>query len=163
MNNQTSVTKILIKTENNWPESNQNISPEILRIHRISTYLHRNLERVLSHYTIQPADFSVLETLRKECHPHCLTPTELSTAMLFSSGGLTKVLNRLTAACFVIRIDNPNDKRGKLVQLTETGKCLIDKVIVELHADEQKRMAILNQDEKAQLNMLLEKIINVWE
>jgi len=160
---QTPVNEILINTKNNWPESNQDLSPEILRIHRISTYLHRNLEQVLSHYTIQPADFSVLETLRKEPLPHCLTPTELSSAMLFSSGGLTKVLNRLTVADFIIRIDNPNDKRGRLVQLTETGKHLIDNVIVELHADEQKRMSVLSENEKTQLNTLLEKILHVWE
>lgn len=160
---QTPVNEILINTKKNWPESNQDLSPEILRIHRISTYLHRNLEQVLSHYTIQPADFSVLETLRKEPLPHCLTPTELSSAMLFSSGGLTKVLNRLTVADFIIRIDNPNDKRGRLVQLTEAGKHLIDNVIVELHADEQKRMSVLSENEKAQLNTLLEKILHVWE
>ena len=159
----TPVSEILIKTKNNWPDSNEGLSPEILRIHRISTYLHHNLEQVLSHYTIQPAEFSVLETLRKETQPHCLTPTELSTAMLFSSGGLTKVLNRLNVAGLIIRIDNPNDKRGRLVQLTETGQRLIDKIIVELHTDEQKRMSILSENEKAQLNTLLAKIINVWE
>ena len=118
---------------------------------------------MLKHYTLQAAEFSVLETLRKKQMPHCLTPTELSTAMLFSSGGLTKVLNRLTMAGFIIRIENPNDKRGKLVQLTGKGKDLIDKVIVELHAKERNKMNVLSQSEKVQLNTLLEKVLNVWE
>lgn len=95
--------------------------------------------------------------------PHCLTPTELSTAMLFSSGGLTKVLNRIRVAGFIIRIDNPNDKRGKLVQLTKKGKDLIDKVIVELHEKEQNKMNVLSKSEKVLLNTLLEKVLNVWE
>lgn len=163
MSKQTSVSKILKKTADNWPESNRNLSPEILRIHRISTYLHCNLEQVLGAHTLQAADFSVLETLRKERFPHCLTPTALSTAMLFSSGGLTKVLNRITTAGFIVRIDNANDKRGKLVQLTESGKMLIDKVIVELHAEEQNKMNVLSQHEKEQLNTLLKKVLNVWE
>jgi len=158
MTKQTSVNNILKKTKNNWPESNQALSPEILRIHRISTHLHHNLEQVLKHYALQAAEFSVLETLRKEKMPHCLTPTELSTAMLFSSGGLTKVLNRIRVAGFIIRIDNPNDKRGKLVQLTEKGKDLIDKVIVELHAKEQNKMNVLSKSEKVLLNTLLEKV-----
>ena len=83
--------------------------------------------------------------------------------MLFSSGGLTKVLNRITTAGFIVRIDNANDKRGKLVQLTESGKMLIDKVIVELHAEEQNKMNFLSQHEKEQLNTLLKKVLNVWE
>lgn len=163
MTKQTSVSKILKKTADNWPESNQDLSPEILRIHRISTYLHLNLEQVLDAHMLQAADFSVLETLRKELSPHCLTPTELSTAMLFSSGGLTKVLNRITTAGFIVRVNNTKDKRGKLVQLTQTGKALIDNVIVELHAKEQNKMNILSANEKDQLNILLEKILHVWE
>ena len=163
MSNQTPINEVLIKTKNNWPESDRNISPEILRMHRVTSYLHHNLEEVLDHYLIQPADFSVLETLRKEPIPHCLTPTELSTAMLFSSGGLTKVLNRITIAGYILRIDNPNDKRGKLVQLTESGKSLIDNIIVELHKTEQNKMDVLSKDEKEKLNSLLAKILNVWE
>jgi len=163
MSKQKSITSILTKTAENWPESNQNISPEILKIHRIREHLQQNLNKVVERYGLQSADFGALETLRKEPAPHCLSATELSHSMLFSSGGLTKLLNRITDAGFVVRVNNPQDKRGKLVQLTEKGNALIGKVIVELHQQEQEKMAFLSENEKAALNGLLNKILDEWE
>ncbi|AZG36763.1 MULTISPECIES: MarR family winged helix-turn-helix transcriptional regulator [Shewanella] len=163
MSKQKSITSILTKTAENWPESNQNISPEILKIHRIHQHLQQNLTKVVERYGLQSADFSALETLRKEPPPHCLSATALSHSMLFSSGGLTKLLNRITNAGFIERVDNPQDKRGKLVQLTEKGKSLIGKVIVELHQQEQEKMAFLSKNEKTALNVLLNKILGEWE
>ena len=160
---QTSVTNILKKTAEYWPESYQGISPEILRIHRISHYLHTNLITVLKEYGLQPAEFSVLETLRKEPKPHCLTPTQLSKTMLFSSGGLTKVLNRLIENDLIIRLENPNDNRGKLVQLTKVGAALISEVIIKLHHEEHKKINKLSINEKKQLDKLLEKMLNCLE
>ncbi|MEG3756230.1 MarR family transcriptional regulator [Psychromonas arctica] len=163
MTEQTSIANVLAKTKTNWPESNSQISPEILRIHRISAHCQQNLSLVLNPYGLQVAEFSVLETLRKEKFPYCLTPTELSRAMLFSSGGLTKVLNRMDTAGLIIRIENPNDKRGKLVQLSESGQTLIGEIIVKLHTTEQQKFNVLNLEEKEQLNYLLNKILRVWE
>jgi DNA-binding MarR family transcriptional regulator len=160
---QTSVTNILKKTAEHWPESYQGISPEILRIHRLSHYLHANLTTVLKKHGLQPADFSVLETLRKEPMPYCLTPTLLSKTMLFSSGGLTKVLNRLIENDLIFRLDNPDDNRGKLVQLTKNGAELIAQVIVELHYEEHKKLNKLTDYEKSQLDQLLEKMLNCFE
>lgn len=163
MTKQTSIANVLAKTQANWPESNHEISPEILRIHRISAYCQQNLSLVLSDYELQAAEFSVLETLRKEPSPYCLTPTGLSSAMLFSSGGLTKVLNRMEETGLIERVENPYDKRGKLVQLSANGLSLIGDVIVKLHHTEQQKLHVLNPDEKVQLNALLNKVLTVWE
>lgn len=157
------VNSVLKKTAENWPGSNQGISPEILRIHRVHEYLHHNLCEVLVDFGLQAADFGALETLRKEPPPHCLSPTDLSSAMLFSSGGLTKVLNRLTHAGYIERLENPEDKRGKLVQLTDAGKELIERVIEVLHQQEREKMSVLSDAEKLELNKLLNKVLAVWE
>ena len=163
MSKQETVTNILKKYEEHYPESFENFSPAILRIHRTHDYLHQTLDRVIEKYDLQRADFSVLMTLRREGEPYCLSPTELYHSMLFSSGGLTKVLNRVTNAGLVERIDNPDDKRSKLVKLTETAKVLIDKVSYELHSYEKKKMDVLSEQEQQQLNALLEKLLSAWE
>ncbi|MGF1757260.1 MarR family transcriptional regulator [Photobacterium sagamiensis] len=163
MSKQESVANILKKIEEHWPESFENYSPAILRMHRIHDYLQQNLAQVIEKYDLQRADFSVLATLRRGGEPYCLSPTELYCSMLFSSGGLTKVLGRITKAGLVERIDNPEDKRSKLVQLTESGKSLIDKIIQELHNSEQKKMAVLSGQEQDQLNTLMEKFLSAWE
>ncbi len=163
MSKQESVANILQKYELNCPESFKTYLPTILRIHRIHDYLHQGLDLVIEKYALQRADFAVLMTLRREGRPYCLSPTELYCSMLFSSGGLTKVLTRVTEAGLVTRIANPEDKRSKLVKLTETGKQLIDKLRHELDICEQKKMSVLAESEQQQLNTLLEKLLSAWE
>lgn len=163
MPKQETVANILKKIEQNWPESAEKCSPAILRIHRVYDHHQQDLIQIVDKYDLQRADFSVLAALRREGEPCCLSPTELYQSMLFSSGGLTKVLNRMTKSGLIERIDNPEDKRSKLVQLTGKGKALIDKVIQELHNLEQNRISVLSEQEQQQLNALLEKLLSVRE
>ncbi|OBT12069.1 transcriptional regulator [Vibrio sp. UCD-FRSSP16_10] len=158
-----SIVDTVEKSKNNWPEAFTTLSPSILRIHRLHDYLRNNMEQLVKQYDLQAADFGVLETLRKEPQPYCLSPTDLYQGMLFSSGGLTKVLNRLTDAQLIERMDNPLDKRSKLVVLSPQGKELIEMVIQDLHQIEQKSMARLSDLEKQQLEQLLSKLLGEWE
>ncbi|MCW8330154.1 MarR family transcriptional regulator [Photobacterium sp. SDRW27] len=163
MTKQESIANILKKIEENWPQSAEKCSPAILRIHRIHDYHQQDLIKIVEANDLQRADFGVLAALRREGGSCCLSPTELYQSMLFSSGGLTKVLNRVTTLGLIARLDNPEDKRSKLVQLTEKGKVLIDKVIQELHNHEQQRISVLSEQEQEQLNALLEKLLSARE
>ncbi|MGY5449576.1 MarR family winged helix-turn-helix transcriptional regulator [Agarivorans sp. MS3-6] len=158
MAQQQSVDHILHSTKLNWPEAYQGISSIILRTVRANAKFVTLLESVIGQYGLQGADFGVLVTLRRHPAPYCLSPTELYSAMLFSSGGLTKVLTRITNAGLVERINNPDDKRSKLVRLTEQGKVLIEQVTLELHEQEQATLSVLSQQEQQQLDQLLRKL-----
>ncbi|MCQ1060737.1 MarR family winged helix-turn-helix transcriptional regulator [Photobacterium sp. DNB23_23_1] len=160
---QETVSNILKSIKENWPESFEQYSPPILRIHRIHDYLQQDLVKVIDQYQLQSADFGVLASLRRAGAPFCLSPTELYSSMLLSSGGLTKVLTRVTKAGLVDRVDNPKDKRSKLVQLTLEGKVLIDDIIRELHDSNQDRLKVLSEEEQQQLDGLLAKMLTAWE
>ncbi|GAB3532860.1 MarR family winged helix-turn-helix transcriptional regulator [Photobacterium alginatilyticum] len=159
MSKQETVANILKKIEDNWPQSAEKCSPAILRLHRIHDYHQQDLIGILDQYDLQRADFSVLAALRRQGEPCCLSPTELYRSMLFSSGGLTKVLSRITTLGLIERLDNPEDKRSKLVKLTEKGKELIDRIIHQLHNHEQEFVSVLSEKEQEQLNSLLEKLL----
>ncbi|PSU30524.1 MarR family winged helix-turn-helix transcriptional regulator [Photobacterium lutimaris] len=163
MAKQETVANILISIKENWPESFEQYSPLILRTHRIHDYLQQDLAKVIDQYQLQSADFGVLATLRRAGKPFCLSPTELYSSMLISSGGLTKVLTRVTQAGLVKRIDNPEDKRSKLVQLTVEGRVLIDDIIQKLHGSNQARLKVLSKEEQRQLDGLLAKMLTAWE
>lgn len=83
--------------------------------------------------------------------------------MLFSSGGLTKVLHRLQQDALIERHDNPGDKRSKLVQLTEKGQLLVEKMLPELHQKELEMLSVLNTEEQTQLSALLNRIMDKHE
>ncbi|MEZ9236300.1 MarR family winged helix-turn-helix transcriptional regulator [Shewanella sp. 10N.286.52.A9] len=162
MPKQESVDSILQSTKINWPEAYDHISPSILKLLRAHHHIRTDLEELLGHYQIQGADFGILATLRRSGEPYCLSPTTLYHSLLFSSGGLTKVLNRMKQAELIERLDNPDDKRSKLVKLSPMGKELVDAIIVELHKNEQKKLAILSEDEIKQLDILLSKLLLSW-
>ncbi|GAL11585.1 transcriptional regulator MarR family [Vibrio astriarenae] len=125
MEPQETLNNILKLGAKHWPEAFGEFRSTILTIHRIHSHLDSDLEKLLAGFELQKADFGVLTTLRRSASPYCLSPTELYRSMLFSSGGLTKVLSRVQKAGLIERIENPEDGRSKLVQLTHQGKTVL--------------------------------------
>jgi len=83
--------------------------------------------------------------------------------MFFSSGGLTKVLGRLVDAGLINRVDNPEDKRSKLVKLNKQGKKLVEKMMPQLHQQGKNLLQGLSEDETLQLETLLQKVLDHHE
>ncbi|QUM76760.1 MarR family transcriptional regulator [Moritella sp. 24] len=158
-----SINEILEAMGEHWPECAGTVSPALLRLLRVSNLFHHQMETHVQDYDLQRAEFSVLSTLRRSPVPYCLSPTSLYQSMIFSSGGLTKVLNRLTQAELIERIDNPDDKRSKLVQLTSTGKELIEAVMPRLHQKERNVLDVLSADELQQLDSFMQRILDKHE
>jgi DNA-binding MarR family transcriptional regulator len=107
--------------------------------------------------------FDVLAALRRSGAPYELNPTELSRAMLLSSGGMTKRLDRLEAAGLVERRPDPDDRRGTLVRLTRKGKVLIDRSVARHVANEDTLLRGLTPAEQRSLDRLLRKLLAVLE
>ncbi|MCZ7631319.1 MAG: MarR family transcriptional regulator [Microthrixaceae bacterium] len=79
------------------------------------------------------SDYAVLAALRRVGPPYTLAPNELYTGLERSSGGMTKMLKRLADLGLVRRVNNPADKRSKLVRLTAAGKRVEEQVFDALH------------------------------
>lgn len=154
-----SINDIVKAMDDNWPECGETVSPDLLRLLQVSDLFHKQMEALVATYDLQRAEFSVLSTLRRSPIPHSLSPTALYQSMIFSSGGLTKVLNRLSQADLIDRIDNPEDKRSKLVQLTSKGKQLIEIVMPTLHQSERDLLSVLSTAERQQLNTLMQRVL----
>ena len=108
---------------------------------------------------LRPGEFDVLATLRRSGPPYMLTPTRLYEATMISSGGMTNRLDRLEAAGLVERRPDPNDRRGKLIGLTASGRRLIDDTIGKHVGNEVQLLSALSTPEQLRLNALLRKLI----
>jgi DNA-binding MarR family transcriptional regulator len=117
------------------------------------------LARGLAGHGLQPGWFDVLAALRRAGPPFELNPTELSQAMLVSSGGMTKRLDRLVDAGLVERRPDPSDRRGTRVRLTRRGKALVDRAIVEHLENQRSLFRTLTAQERRQLDGLLRKVL----
>jgi DNA-binding MarR family transcriptional regulator len=108
---------------------------------------------------LQRGEFDVLATLRRSGEPYMLSPTRLYEATMISSGGMTNRLDRLERAGLVERRPDPNDRRGKLIALTDAGIRVVDKTIGRHVANEERLLSALTRAEQKKLNALLKKLI----
>ena len=89
---------------------------------RLSVLIEAFEQETLEAFELMPSDYAVLAALRRAGAPYELAPNQLYTALERSSGGMTKMLKRLENLGHVKRVDDPADRRSKLVRLTPVGK-----------------------------------------
>lgn len=133
------------------------------RLGNITLHLSREMEKVFSQFGLNTSSFDVLATLRRAGDPYTLSPGEMLSTLMVTSGTMTNRIDQLEKAGWVIRKVNPEDGRGFLVSLTPEGLTLINQVI-EAHVANQKRLvAGLSEQEQQALNQLLKVFLNSLE
>ena len=133
------------------------------RLGRVCAVGERLIEATLAEFGLAIGDFDVLAALRRSGAPHQLTPSHLYRTLMLTSGAMTNRLDRLEERRLVQRIADPNDRRGVLVCLTETGMSLVDQA-VEAHVENEARLlAALTRAEQTTLDGLLRKLLASME
>lgn len=115
-------------------------------------------------FNLSNSELDVLASLHSaQDEDHTLTPTQLYERLFFSSGGMTKVLKKLETKEFIIRLENKEDKRSKLVQLTTSGKEILKIALVDVTKCEETIFSNVDTNEKKQLSDLLFKSLKHYE
>ncbi len=73
-------------------------------------------------------DFALLESL---LHKGPMPVNMIGKKVFLTSGSITSAVDRLELKGFVTRMDSPEDRRVKIVNLTETGRAFINKAFSE--------------------------------
>ena len=114
----------LARIKKTWPKTVTPTVEVILRIYRLNDLARANTRRQTSRHGLSLTDTDELAALRSAPPPHELSPTELYTAVLISSGGLTKVLHGLEHRGLIGRVVDDKDRRSRRVRLTpRPGAC----------------------------------------
>jgi DNA-binding MarR family transcriptional regulator len=117
------------------------------RISRLADLLEPELDLVFAEYGLTGGE-----------PPYRLTPTSLRKALLLSSGGMTKRLAGLENRGLVRREAETGDRRLRAVTLTPHGRHLVDAVLPDHVANEERLLRDLNTSERRDLARLLEKL-----
>jgi DNA-binding MarR family transcriptional regulator len=145
-----------------WQRERPDLDPSpigvIGRISRLARELEQRLEPVYREHGLEPGWHDVLATLRRTGPPYRLRPTEFSSALMLTSSGTTKRLDRLEQAGLIERAPDPADRRGILITLTDAGRELIDSVTDAHLANEQRLLSALSDAERTRLAELLRKL-----
>jgi DNA-binding MarR family transcriptional regulator len=151
------VDRITAQWRTERPDLDSSPMEVIGRITRASVLIQRELERVFALHGLAGGDFDVLATLRRSGTP--VTPGELSRSTMVTTGGMTKRLDRLESLGLIRRQPDPNDRRGRLIALTDVGRALCDRA-VEAHLENEERLlAELPVAKREQLAALLRELL----
>jgi len=105
----------------------------------------------------------MLSALRTAGPPHRLSPTRLGQGLMLSSAGVTSRLDRMERRGFVLRLPDPEDRRGVIVELTDAGVEIVDAAVEANTASDRQLMERFEPQEVEILEGLLRKFLGGLE
>lgn len=145
-----------------WEKERPDLDPSpigiIGRISRLAREIEQRLEPVYREHGLETGWHDVLATLRRGGPPYRRRASEFTGALMLTSSGTTKRLDRLEQAGLITREPDPHDRRGILIALTDAGRELID-TLTPAHLENERRiLAALSDAEQRRLADLLRKL-----
>ncbi len=123
------------------------------RVHRLARLMGDRTEKEYRRLGIGRGEFDVLATLRRAGEPFTLSPRQLSSALMLTTGGMTGRLDKLERAGLLERAPDPDDRRGLKVTLTGRGREVVEEA---LGAGLSVQQAALDAMDKEQAELLAE-------
>lgn len=127
------------------------------RVARLYLAYQEAMQVTFSRYGLNAAKFDVLATLRRSGAPYRLSPGDLLKATMVASGTMTNRISRLEAEGLVLRLINPDDSRSFLIELSADGLALIDRVVEDHVATQERLLAPMPKQERTALKTLLSR------
>lgn len=129
------------------------------RLTRLVPLLSAQVQQVTRSRGLGPGEFDVLASLRRAGPPYRLQPGQLAAATMVSGAAITSRVDRLVHRGLVDREVDPSNRRAVLVSLTDAGGALVDDLLEEHVANEERLLAALDPDEREQLAGLLRRLL----
>lgn len=101
------------------------------------------------------SDFMVLEAL---LHKGPLRISEIQDKILLASGSMTAAVDRVERKGLIVRTTTSEDRRARVLELTETGRKLIRSAFSQHASDLAEIMSALSEAETKQLYRLAKKL-----
>ena len=133
------------------------------RLKRCALLLEQRIEAAFLRHDLVRWEFDMLATLRRAGDPFVLSPTQLFSTLMITSGTMTHRLKALEKRGFIRRLPNPDDARSMLVALTPEGRKLIDRA-VESHVENERQLLDgLSAGQRQQLDEALTVFMRLLE
>ena len=130
---------------------------------RVSLFLQALQEECLEPFGLRFVDYSVLRILDYAGPPERMSPSKLAEAVVCTSGGMTRILDRLERQGWCERTRDPDDRRGVLVGLTPAGRRTSQQASDAYEKGRERILARLSEGEIDDLDTALRRILDVFE
>lgn len=128
------------------------------RITRLARRLDLARGAAFAAHQLEGWEFDVLSALRRAGRPYQLSPGQLVTETLVTSGTMTNRVDRLEQRGLVRRSPDPGDRRGVKVRLTRSGRETVDAALSDLLDHERELLGELTPRERADLAGMLRRL-----
>jgi DNA-binding MarR family transcriptional regulator len=133
------------------------------RVTRLARHLDLARRTAFAEHDLESSEFDVLAALRRSGERSGMSPGQLLTVTLVTSGTMTNRIDRLESKGLVTRRSDPADRRGVLVALTELGRQRVDEALADLLRRERRILATLDDDQRDALAGLLKQLVLVFD
>ncbi len=128
----------------------------VVSVVRAYGIVQRLMATYFAQFDLTPPQFQLLTIVNRLRKP---TQRQLARELYVSFPNVTVMLDRIEKAGLILRFPNVEDKREKLVELSERGRSLLKK-IWKVHQEQLDLVMVgLTETEQKQLTRLLHKMI----
>jgi DNA-binding MarR family transcriptional regulator len=133
------------------------------RVTRLARRLDLIRKEAFAAHSLDNWEFDVLASLRRAGPPYELSPGQLISLTLSTSGTMTNRIDRLAQRNLVTRLPDKKDRRGVRVRITAEGRELVRRALEDLLAEERKILAVLDAGEREELASQLRRLLDPFE
>ena len=132
---------------------------KILKI--VNNYMDKDINNCLSDYNITRSQMGILIYIQvAECKNIEANQVDIEKEFNLKNPTVTGIINRLEEKGYIKRVRSDKDKRYNKLELTESGREILNKGKRKAEENEEKLLKILTQDEVNELKRILTKIVN---
>ena len=132
------------------------------RLARLQALLAPRLESVFERFGIRSTDFAILATVVRLAG-ETVSQRRLGSELGLSAGTISLRVDRLVRRGLVERQPDPDDGRGAVISITDSGRELFEACAPEHLANARELLAGLAEDERDALGRLLGKLLYTLE
>ena len=142
------------------PELDLDTEGIVERIQSLERYVDRAMRETLDDFELTHGEYKLAMHLRYGGPPYTGKPGKLAKHLGLSTGAMTNRLDNMEKRGLIRRLDDPDDRRGVIVELTDAGKELWDRAVAAQAEKESTIASALDEQERRQLNDLLRRLMN---
>lgn len=147
----------------NYPQFSSEAIETILQFNKVSSIINMRKEAVLNEHGLTHGRFHLLMLLKRQEPRHCLSPSELAKRTGVTRGTMTQFIDAIEKDGFVRRVEDPKDRRGMLVELTEAGEAKL-KTLLPIHIQHLANYTkILNSEERMMMIQIMLKMASTFK
>lgn len=133
------------------------------RIHFLERHIDALMRETLDEFDLTYGEYKLGMNLRYVGPPYRGKPGKLAKRLGLSTGAMTNRLDNMERRGLIRRLDDPDDRRGVIVELTAEGKKLWDTFVGVQAEKEAIVKTALDARERSRLNDYLRVLMNAFE